>query len=198
MPIEFSLRSPSKGLWSAFALLASCCACIAPAQAAQFDVKGTVNKSCNLGPAPGSFIFSTVVGTNGKLSPTLDSQSWTISGSWCNIPSTIRISATALRITSPAPKSSLPSGQSQTINFRAQAAGWAPSPAVVTTGETTSIGTGALFQGAAQVQSGPKVGSVNVTVGNFIVAGQVGNSPGQLKPIPGTYSATITVTLGVQ
>jgi hypothetical protein len=109
----------------------------------------------------------------------------------CDAPSLIALKATALRIT--VPKSSLPSGQSQTANFTATATGWSSSTASVTTAQTNPLGSTALYTGASQAQNAAKVGTITVTVNNFTtVVGPNGNG---WKLIDGAYAATITVSL---
>ncbi|MFC4594400.1 hypothetical protein [Sphingobium tyrosinilyticum] len=135
--------------------------------------------------------ISTAVGSNGKLDTSLNNKSWTISNVMCSGPSSIKVSAKALRRNPP--NASVPNGQSQTANFTATASGWSNTPASVTTSETLPVGTGATFTSPAQTQNSAKAGNINVTVNNFTsVVGSNGNGS---KLVDGPYSATITVSL---
>jgi hypothetical protein len=134
-----------------------------------------------------------MIPANGKIDTALANVRWDTAGWTCNSASRISISARALRINTP--RTSLGPSQSQTINFTARVSGWTTSEAVVTTGEATAIGTGALYTGVAQVQAAPKSGGLTIRVGNFVVADQKGSSSNNAKPIEGPYSATITITL---
>lgn len=157
-----------------------------------FAVSGTVKGSCVM-PATVPLTFSTVVPTNGKLDPNLSNLRWTITGISCNAASSLSVSARALRLD--LPHSSLASSQSQAINFTATAAGWTPSAASVTTGDSNPLGTTNYYSGTTMTQSAAKSGSINVTVSGFTVVGAKGNSSNSAKPIEGSYSATIVVVL---
>ena len=171
------------------------CAALMPAHAAPqrstYAVTGRVSSSCALGTNIEPLIVSTTVGPNGKLDTSLNNKSWTISNVMCSGPSSIRVSAKALR-RNPA-NASVPNGQSQTANFTATASGWSLTPASITTGETLPIGTGATYASPAQTQNSAKAGNITVTVNNFTsVVGSNGNGS---KLVDGPYSATITVSL---
>jgi len=176
-----------------FAILA--CAALAPAHAAPqpstYTVTGRVSSSCSLGSNNAPITISTTVAANGKLDTALNGKSWNISNVMCSGPSSIRVSAKALR-RNPA-NATVPNGQSQTANFTATASGWSPTPASVTTGETLPAGTGAAYAGTPQTQNSAKAGNIVVTVNNFTsVTGTNGNGA---KLVDGPYSATITVSL---
>lgn len=181
---------------SAYLVLAGLlsCAGATPAQAAPatkvVQVTGTVANFCQVAQlAP--IVLSTTVPNNGKLDPTLEGRSWTISNVSCNNPTRISVSAKALRLN--VPKSSLTPSQSQTINFTATATGWAPAAASVRTAETTPLGTGATYTGTGQVQSQAKSAAITVTVSGFVAVTAQSNSAA--KPVDGAYSATITLAI---
>ena len=178
---------------SMIAILA--CAELAPAHAApqrsSYAVTGQVASICSLGSNNAPITISTTIAANGKLDSSLNNKSWTISNVMCSGPSSIRVSAKALR-RNPA-NASVPNGQSQTANFTATASGWSLTPASITTGETLPIGTGATYTSPAQTQNSAKAGNITVTVINFTsVVGSNGNGS---KLVDGPYSATITVSL---
>jgi hypothetical protein len=171
------------------------CAGLASAHAAPqrstYAVTGQVSSSCALGADVEPLTVSTTVGANGKLDTSLNNKSWTISNVMCSGPSSIKVSAKALRRNQP--NASVPKGQSQTANFTATASGWSLTPASITTGETLPIGTGATYTSPAQTQNSAKAGNITVTVNNFTsVVGSNGNGS---KLVDGPYSATITVSL---
>jgi len=179
-----------------FALFVTC-AGIMPAQAAPvrqatYAVKGKVVGSCEM-PQAAPLTLSTVVSNSGKIDPALSNMSWTLAGWSCNAASRITLSARALRLSPPLTK--LTPSQAQAINFTARASGWTTADATVTTAETDPLGTGASYTGTAQVQNAPRKASIVVRVSDFVTAGTKGGSSNNAKPVDGTYSATITVTL---
>ncbi|WP_313806826.1 hypothetical protein [Sphingobium sp.] len=181
---------------TAICVLFPACAGAIPAQAAPASataqVKGVIKGKCAL-PSAAPITFSTVVPANGKLDPALANLSWTISGLACNAGSAISISARSLRLN--APRGSLTPSQSQAVNYTATASGWSPGAATVTTGDTTSLGTTALYTGVAQSQAAPKSGTIIISVSNFTVSTNKGSSANSAKPVDGAYSATIILNL---
>jgi len=173
----------------------ACAGAITPAHAApppaKFPVSGKVNSTCSLGTGSGALLVSTTVPANGKLDPSLEGKTFTLSGLYCDAPSVIRLSATELRRNPPVDK--VPNGQSQAANFTATAVGWSSIAASVTTGETSPSGSAAVFSGTPRLQSSAKTANLTVTVGNFTTV--VGSNGNGQKLIDGPYSATITVSL---
>jgi hypothetical protein len=173
---------------------AACTGAFSPLHAAppsSFPVTGRVASRCSLGSSSGSLLISTTVPSNGKLDPSLNGKTFTLTGVFCDAPSTIRLSATELRRSPPVDK--VPNGQSEAANFTATVTGWSTTPATVTTSETSPFGSSTVFIGNPQSQPSAKIGNLTVTVNNFTtVVGQIGF--GQ-KLIDGPYSATITVSL---
>jgi len=183
------IRKISLGLISAVAcVVASSAAHAAPRT---FSVKGNVPTRCSLGSSLGPLTISTTVSANGKLDPSLNGRTFTLSGLYCDAPSSIKVSATALR--RDPPKTSVASGQSQSANFTVTATGWSSTAATVTTTETSPLGSTQVFSGTPRNQSIAKSGSLNVTVNNFTTVVGV-NGLGQ-KLVDGPYSATITISL---
>lgn len=180
----------------AICVLFPTCVGVMPAQAAPSSatqqVKGVVKGKCAL-PSTAPITVSTVVPANGKLDPGLANLNWTIAGLSCNAGSTISVTARALRLN--APLGSLSPSQSQTVNFTASASGWSSSPATVTTGETTALGSTTLYTGTPQTQIAPKSGTIIISVSNFIVSTNKGSSANSAKPVDGAYSATIILNL---
>lgn len=180
----------------AICVLFPACAGAMPAQAAPSSatvpLKGVVKGKCAL-PSAAPITFSTVVPTNGKLDPALNNLSWTISGLACNAGSTISVTARSLRLN--APRSTLTPSQTQTVNFTAAASGWSSTPATVTTGDSTALGSLTLFTGSPQTQNAPKSGTIIISVNNFIVSVNKGSSANSAKPVDGAYSATIILNL---
>jgi len=162
----------------------------APAAKSSYAVKGKIKGSCVM-PQAAPVTLKTTIDGSGKLDPALSSMTWSIPGWYCNGASQITLSAKALRLTSP--KTSLTPSQSQTINFTARAVSWAATDATVTTAETTTLGTGALYSGPPKIRNSPRKGPITIRVGSFTVV--KGSSSASVKPVSGAYSATITVTL---
>ena len=156
-----------------------------------FAVTGNVASRCSLGSSPGPLTVTTTVDSNGKLDPTLSGRTFSLTGLFCDAPSSIKVSSTVLRRNPP--NASVPNGQSQAANFTTTATGWTTTAASVTTAETSPLGSTTVYAGTPRSQTSPKAGSVTVTVNNFTtVVGPNGN--GQ-KLVNGAYSATITVSL---
>jgi hypothetical protein len=156
-----------------------------------FTVTGHVTSTCSLGASTGSLLINTTVPASGKLDASVDGTSFALTGLYCDAPSSIRLSATALRRNPPNDK--VPNGQSQAANYTATATGWSSTPAIVTTSEASPFGSTMVFTGTPRSQPSAKSGNLTVTVNNFTtVVGANGN--GQ-KLMDGPYSATITVSL---
>ena len=162
----------------------------APAAQSAYAVKGKIKGSCVM-PQAAPVTLKTTIDSSGKLDPALSSMTWSIPGWYCNGASRITLSAKALRLTSP--RTSLTPSQSQTINFTARAVSWASTDTLVTTAETTALGTGVLYTGAPKVRNSPRKGPITIRVGSFTVVKS--GSAASVKPVSGAYSATITVTL---
>ena len=173
---------------------AGCAGALSPVHAAppaNFQVNGSVASHCSMGSSPGPLTVNTTVPANGKLDSSLNGKTFALNGLFCDAPSTIKVSATALRRNPP--KTSIPNGQSQAANFTATATGWAATAATVTTAETSPLGSGTSFNGTPRSQGSAKSGNVTVTVNNFATV--VGSNGNGQKLIDGAYSATITVSL---
>lgn len=177
--------------WASAAGATALPAAASPSTQRTFIVSGRVAPACSLAASAPPLTITTTVDNNGKLDAGLEGKTFVLPGLYCSSPSTITVSATALRLTTP--RASVPNGQSQTANFTAAATGWSPTAATVTTGETAPIGTTRSFAGTAQRQPVAKQGPITVTVRNFTpVTGSNGNG---WKLVNGAYGATITISL---
>jgi hypothetical protein len=177
-------------LTSVAACMGLCSPVHAAPQAGAWDVKGNVASSCTNGNT-GAITLSTTVGSTGALDPTLHDRTWVIPGWYCSSASTIKLSSTSLRLSSP--RTSLKNNESQTVNFTSRAKGWSATEARVTTSDKSALGTVAAYTGPAQTQNTAKTGTITLKVDDFIV---VGSSPKSTpKLIPGSYSARIVITL---
>jgi hypothetical protein len=153
-----------------------------------FPVTGFVNRLCAIGAISGgngTFAVGNLIdGTTGFLSTTLSAPSKTVTGSFCNAPSTVAISATPLTATGFV--GAAPSGFTSTVDYVATAAGWSPTSA--------SFGTGAATNTAAlQPATSANAGTITVSIGTFASRGGVG-----VRPVAATaYNGQVTVTLAV-
>ena len=179
---------------------AATCAGSVPAHAAppsstgSYPVSGRINSTCSSGVSNGTIIITTTVPADGKLDPSLNGRTFTVSGAMCDSASLIQLNATALRRVPPVTK--VPNGQSETTNFMATATGWSSSPATVITRESDPRGSNTVYQGTPQVLNSPKVGTITVSLSGFGDPNFVVGSKGLgFKLIDGNYSATITVIL---
>ena len=169
----------------------ACAGILSPAHAAPFPLNGTVAPHCSLGASSGPLTINTTVPADGKLDPALNGRTFSLTGVFCDAPSTIHLSATALR-RSP-PKTSVLNGQSQAANYTATATGWTTTAASVMTSETSPLGSTTVFTGSPRSQNTAKAGSITLTVTNFTTV--VGDKGLGQKLVDGAYSATITISL---
>ena len=158
---------------------------------ATLTLQGEVNAVCALTPvSEGANVFTIGGGSlintqTGQLATGLATDgAKTITGSWCNAPSTITLSATPL--TTPF-SGAVPANFTRAVNYTAAMTGW-------TTLNTATIannqGTPASASNSANVGS-PTASDIVVDLNTF-------TAPGGARPVAGTYNATITVTLAVQ
>jgi hypothetical protein len=175
-------------------IMVAACVGLAPAHAApptqsgSYAVRGNVVGACSLG---NSISLATNVGSAGTLDPTLHDRTWVIPGWFCSTASTIRLSSTSLRLSTP--RASLRTSESQTVNFTARATGWSPVEARVVTGDTGTLGSLTSYSGPAQVQSAAQSGSITLKVDDFVIVGTTNRSTPRL--VSGSYSARIVITL---
>jgi hypothetical protein len=159
-----------------------------PPTIVNFPVTGFVTRLCAIGGVAGGngtyALGSLIDPTTGLLSATLSAPSKVVTGSWCNAPSTINVSAiqlTAAGFTGPAP-----SGFTSTVDFTANASGWSSTPA--------SFATGAASNSAAtQSASSATSGNITVDIGPFAARGGA-----NLRPVAAAaYSGQVVLTLAV-
>lgn len=113
-------------------------------------------------------------------------QSVTLPGSFCNFAgSTLTVAASALVS---ADATTPPGGFARVVNYTATASNWAPINASTTTSATAS-GASQSSSGTGTTQPTPKLADVGVTLSAFAV-------PGDAMLISGTYSGSVTITLG--
>jgi hypothetical protein len=153
-----------------------------------FPVTGFVTRLCAIGAVTGGngtySLGSLIDPTTGLLSSALAAPSKVVSGSWCNAPSTINVTATQLTATgfTGAP----PSGFTSTVDFTANASGWSTAPASFTTGAASNAG-------ATQSASSATAGAISIGIGSFAARGGAG-----LRPVAATaYSGQVVLTLAI-
>ena len=150
-------------------------------------VTGSVPILCAVGTVSGNgdFPLGTLIDTaTGKMRQNITADPRTISGSWCNAPSTISISATQL--TAQNSTGTLPGGFSRTLNYTATASGFSALPATFVTGSTPN-------STATRNVTGPLTAPITVTVSAVT---PVGDNP--FLVADSSYRGTVTVTLAVQ
>lgn len=150
-------------------------------------VSGNVPTLCSVGGVggQGSFPLGVLIDTaTGKMRAGLSAPNQTITGSWCNAPSTVSISATQLSAVNFT--ATPPAGFSRSLNYTATASGFSALPASFTTGATTN--TIATRQAA-----GPVTGPITIAVSAVT---PVGNDPFLVADT--SYQGVITITLAVQ
>ena len=150
-------------------------------------VTGNVPILCSVGilSGQGSFPLGNLIdNATGKMRQGLSAPDQTITGSWCNAPSTVSISATQLAAqtftTTP------PAGFSRTLNYTATASGFSALPASFTTGSTSNTT-------ATRSVTGPITAPIIVAVSNVT---PVGTDPFLVADT--SYLGIVTVTLAVQ
>lgn len=152
-----------------------------------FPVTGSVARLCAIGAITGgdsTFAVGSLINpATGFLSATLSAPAKTVTGSWCNAPSTITLAATPLGATDVA---TAPAGFTRAVNYTATATGWSATPASFATGAATN-------PAAVQNATTATAGNITVAIGSFAAAG--GDT---LRPVASpTYQGAVTLTLAV-
>lgn len=150
-------------------------------------VTGNVPTLCAVGgvAGQGSFPLGVLIDTaTGKMRTGLSAPNQTISGSWCNAPSTVSISATQLSAANFT--ATPPAGFSRTLNYTATAIGFSNLPASFTTGAATNAT-------ATRATGGPITGPITVAISAVT---PVGDNPFLVADT--SYQGIVTITLAVQ
>lgn len=152
-----------------------------------FPVTGSVSRLCSIGAITGgdsTFALGSLINpATGFLSTTLSAPAKTVTGSWCNAPSTVTLAATALGATD---VTTAPANFTRAVNYTATASGWSATPATFTTGAANN-------PGAVQNATTATAGTITVSIGGFTAAG--GDA---LRPVASpTYQGAVTLTLAV-
>lgn len=153
-----------------------------------FPVTGNVPTLCALGAVggAGSFPLGVLINTTtGKMRTDLSAPNQTITGSWCNTPSTIAITATPLvAVNSTATP---PTGFTRTLNYTATASGWSDvaTPAVFTVGAATNAS-------ATRAVNAPLAAPISIAISSIT---PVGADPFLVADT--SYLGTVTVTIAV-
>jgi hypothetical protein len=151
-------------------------------QTATFPITGTVAKVCSLGAVSGGSTFalgSLIDSATGQLSVTTPAAK-TVTGSFCNAPSTISVSATAI-----ATGGAAPANFTNAVNYTATASGWSSTAATVTSTGTTAV------SGVAQTATTALANTITVSIGSFTPLG----GP-TLRPIAATdYAGEVVLTI---
>jgi hypothetical protein len=150
-------------------------------------VSGNVPTLCAIGAVggQGSFPLGVLIDTaTGKMRPGLSAPDQSITGSWCNAPSSVSISATQL--TAVNFTATPPTGFSRSLNYTATASGFSALPASFTTGATSNTT-------ATRPTNGPITGPITIAVSAVT---PVGIDPFLVADT--AYQGVITITLAVQ
>jgi hypothetical protein len=150
-------------------------------------VTGNVPTLCAVGAVggQGSFPLGVLIDTaTGKMRAGLSAPDQTITGSWCNAPSSVSISATQLSAVNFT--ATPPTGFSRSLNYTATASGFSALPASFTTGAATNTG-------ATRVTGGPITGPITIAVSAVT---PVGANPFLVADT--SYQGIVTITLAVQ
>jgi hypothetical protein len=150
-------------------------------------VTGNVPTLCAVGAVggQGSFPLGILIDTaTGKMRVGLSAPDQTITGSWCNAPSSVSISATQLSAVNFT--ATPPTGFSRSLNYTATASGFSALPASFTTGAATNAS-------ATRVTGGPITGPITIAVSAVT---PVGANPFLVADT--SYQGIVTITLAVQ
>jgi hypothetical protein len=150
-------------------------------------VTGNVPTLCAVGAVggQGSFPLGILIDTaTGKMRAGLSAPDQTITGSWCNAPSSVSISATQLSAVNF--NATPPTGFSRSLNYTATASGFSALPASFTTGAATNTS-------ATRATGGPITGPITIAVSAVT---PVGANPFLVADT--SYQGIVTITLAVQ
>jgi hypothetical protein len=150
-------------------------------------VTGNVPTLCAVGAVggQGNFPLGVLIDTaTGKMRTGLSAPNQTITGSWCNAPSNVSISATQLAAVNFT--ATPPAGFSRTLNYTATASGFSALPASFTTGAATNAN-------ATRATGGPITGPITIAVSAVT---PVGADPFLVADT--SYQGIVTITLAVQ
>jgi hypothetical protein len=150
-------------------------------------VTGNVPTLCAVGAVggQGSFPLGVLIDTaTGKMRTGLSAPNQTITGSWCNAPSSISISATQLAAVNST--GTPPTGFSRTLNYTATASGFSALPATFTTGAATNTN-------ALRTVGGPITAPIVIAVS---AVSPVGDNPFLVADT--SYQGIVTITLAIQ
>ena len=122
---------------------------------------------------------------------TIAPQGVTLPGSFCNFAgSTVTIAASALVS---ADATTPPGGFARAVNYTATASNWAAGNASAT---TNTLANGALANGAAQSSTATGATQTVPQLADIALALSAFAAPGDAILISGTYSGSVTITLG--
>jgi hypothetical protein len=150
-------------------------------------VTGNVPTLCSVGAVSGqgSFPLGILIDTaTGKMRAGLSAPDQTITGSWCNAPSSISISATQLAAVNFT--GTPPTGFSRSLNYTATASGFSTLPASFTVGAATNAT-------AMRTVAGPITAPIIIGVSAVT---PVGDNPFLVADT--SYQGIVTITLAIQ
>lgn len=153
-------------------------------------IDGTVTPLCMLGPPSRTSIdLGTLIATSGSRAGRMAQfgpQQITLPGSFCNFAGTsISISANAMLA---ADDTIVPTGFARAVNFTSTVTNWATEHAVVTT-TASAAGDTSTAEGSGGIMPAPHYADLPLTLSGF-------TAPGDNLLIAGTYTGTVTITLG--
>lgn len=154
------------------------------------NIDGTVTPLCMLGPpSRPSIDLGTLIATSGSRAGRMAQfgpQQITLPGSFCNFAGTsISISANAMLAEDDL---IVPTGFARAVNFTSTVTNWATVNAAVTTTASTA-GDSSNAEGSGGIMPTPHYADLPLTLSGF-------TAPGDNLLIAGTYSGTVTITLG--
>jgi len=154
------------------------------------SIDGTVTPLCMLGPPSRTSVdLGVLIATSGSRAGRMASfgpQQITLPGSFCNFAgSAVSISAQAMVSDTDI---DVPAGFARAVNFTSTVTNWAIEDAIVTTsasadGDTTDA------DGSGGTMPEPHIADLPLTLSNF-------TAPGDNLLVAGSYSGTVTITLG--
>jgi hypothetical protein len=156
----------------------------------QVNINGSVSKICTLGaPTPASVDLGEMINTSGaevgQLAD-LGDREIELPNSFCNYAGTkLTVTGAALLADD---TSTPPADFARAVNFRSTVAGWASTPAQVTTA-ATAAGANPTATADGGVVGKPRISDLTVTLSDF-------TAPGDNLLVAGGYQGSVSVTLG--
>lgn len=154
------------------------------------SIDGIVTPLCQLGPPSRTSVdLGVLIATSGQRAGRMAAfgpQQINLPGSFCNFAgSAVSISAKAMLSDA---DGDVPAGFARAVNFTSTVSNWASENAVVTT-SASAAGDTSDADGSGGIMPEPHVADLPLVLSNF-------TAPGDNLLIAGSYSGTVTITLG--